>query len=84
MTSDYLITSDLIHKILDAPERHAYVRSDNLHAGRAIALISGLARIREDTQDHPTGAHFITVPSFLPARRAPASGTTGQARRVAA
>jgi hypothetical protein len=73
MTSDYRITSDLIHKILDAPERHAHVRSD-LHAGRAIALISDLARIHEGAQDRRTVTRH---------RTAPALGATGQTRRVA-
>jgi len=67
MTSNDRITSDFIHDILDALERHGYVRGDDLHAGRAIGLIGDLARIYEGTQDHPADAHLITVPSSLPA-----------------
>ena len=65
MTSDYRITSGFIHDIVDALERHGYVRSDDQHAARAIGLIGDVARIYEGTQDHPAGAHIIAVPSFL-------------------
>jgi len=68
MTSNDRITSDFIHDILDALERHGYVRSDDLHVGRAIGLIGDLARIYEGTQDHPADAHLITVPSSLSAQ----------------
>jgi hypothetical protein len=67
MTSDYRITSGLIHDILDALERHGYYRSDDQHADRAIGLIGDLAGIYEGTQDYPAGTHLITVSSSLPA-----------------
>jgi hypothetical protein len=56
MTSEHRITSDLIADVLDALERHGYVRSDDLHAERAIGLIDDLARIYQGTQDHPATA----------------------------
>ena len=67
MTSDHRVTPGLVHDIVDALERHGYYRSDDLHADRAIGLIGDLAGIYEGTQDHPAGAHVISVPSFLPA-----------------
>ena len=62
MTSEHRITSGLIVDVLDALERHGYVRSDDLHAGRAIGLIGDLAHIYEGTQDHPATAHPSAVP----------------------
>jgi hypothetical protein len=62
MTSDHRITSGLIADVLDALERHGYVRGDDLHAGRAIGLIGDLARIYEGTRDHPATAYPIAVP----------------------
>ena len=76
MTSDHRITSDLITDILDALERHGYVRGDDQHAGRAIGLIGDLARIYEGTQDYPAGAHLITG-AILACYR-PARNPTGQ------
>jgi len=67
MTSNNRISSDFIHDILDTLERHGYVRSDDLHAGRAVMLIGDLARIYEGTQDHAADAHLITVRSSVPA-----------------
>ncbi len=67
MTSDYRITSGLIHDILDTLERHGHVRGDDQHAGRAISLIGDLARIWECTQDYPAGADLVKIPSSLPA-----------------
>ena len=66
MTSEHRITSGFIADALGALDRHGYVRGDDLHAGRAIGLIGDLARIWEGTQDHPAGAHLITVPPSLP------------------
>ena len=62
MTSDHRITPGLIADVLDALERHGYVRSDDLHAGHAIGLIGDLASIYEGTQDHPATAYPIEVP----------------------
>ena len=69
MTSDHRITPGLIHDILDALERHGYVRSDDLHAGRATGLIGDLARICEGTQDYPAVAsphHGAVIPAAQP------------------
>ena len=41
--------------MLDALDRHGYVRGDDQHADRAIGLIGDLARIWDGTQDYPTG-----------------------------
>ncbi len=66
MTSEYRITFGLIEDILDALERHGYVRGDDQHAGRAIGLITDLARIWEGAQDYPAGAHLVKIPAARP------------------
>jgi hypothetical protein len=71
MTSDHQITPGLIADVLDALKRHGYARGDDRHADRATGLIGDLARVREGTQDHPAGAHPITVPSSQPAQPGP-------------
>jgi hypothetical protein len=71
MTSDHRIAPGLIHDILDALDRHGYARGDDRRAGRAAGLIGDLARIWAGTQDHPAGAHLITVPSSRPAQPGP-------------
>jgi hypothetical protein len=63
MTSDYRTTSDFIPDILDALERHGYVRSHDQHVGRAIGLIGGVARIYEGSLDAPRGAHVMALAS---------------------
>jgi hypothetical protein len=75
MTSDHRITSGFITDMLDVLDRHGYARGDDQHASRAIGLIGDLARIWEGTQDHPAGAHPITVSSSLPAHPGPGSQT---------
>ena len=62
MTSDHRIGLGLITDVLDVLERHGYARGDNEHAGRAIVLISDLARIYEGTQDHPSGPTVDQAP----------------------
>ena len=62
MTSDHRITSDLIADVLDALDRHGYVRGDDQHADRAVGLIGDLAHIWEGTQDHPATANLIAMP----------------------
>jgi hypothetical protein len=42
--------------------RHGFARDDDEHAGRAIFLISDLARIYEGTQDHPSGPAIKPAP----------------------
>ena len=74
---DHRMTYGLIHDILDALERHGYIRGDDQHAGRAIGLIGDLARIYDGTQDYPASAHPTTEPSSLPADPGP-SGQAGQ------
>ena len=44
-------------------DRHGFARGDDQHAGRAIGLISDLARIYEGTQDHPSGPSISQAPS---------------------
>jgi hypothetical protein len=73
MTSEHRITSGFIADMLDVLDQHGYTRGDDQHADRAIALIGDLARIWEGTQDHPVGAHPVTVPSSLPAHPGPSS-----------
>ena len=53
--TDQRMNPDLIHDILDVLDRHGYARADDEHTGRAILLISDLARIYEGAQDHPFG-----------------------------
>ena len=66
MTSNRRVSFGLIADILDALEQHGHLRGDDQHAGRAIGLIGDLARIWEGTQDYPTGAHLIKIPSSAP------------------
>ena len=66
MTGGHRITPGLIHDIVDALEHHGVVR-DDLHAGRAIGLIDGLACIYEGTQVHPATAYPRAVPPSPPA-----------------
>ena len=75
---DHRMTYGLIHDILDALERHGYIRGDDQHAGRAIGLIGDLARIYDGTQDYPASAHLTTEPSSLPAD----PGPSGQPARM--
>jgi hypothetical protein len=75
MTSNHPITPSFITDTLDVLDRHGYARGDDQHASRAIGLIGDLARIWEGTQDHPAGAHPITVSSSLPAHPGPGSQT---------
>jgi hypothetical protein len=76
MTSDYRTSSDFIHNIVDALERHGYARSDELHAGHAIGLTGDLAHIYEGTQDAPPGG-YVVVPSSPPTAPQP-PGPPGQ------
>jgi len=66
MTSNRRASFGLIADILDALEQHGHLRGDDQHAGRAIGLIGDLTRIWEGTQDYPTGAHLIKIPSSAP------------------
>jgi len=77
MTSGYRITSGFIQDVLDALERHGYIRSDDQHADRANGLIGDLARIYQGPKEYPVGAHLIQVPSSLPAYPGP-RGQVGQ------
>ena len=65
---DHRMGLDLFTDVLDVLDRHGFARGDDEHAGRAIFLISDLARIYEGTQDHPSG------PSHQPGA-VPADGT---------
>ena len=51
--------------------RHGFARGDDQHAGRAIFLISDLARIYEGTQDHPYGPSINQAPSPPPSPEPP-------------
>ena len=67
MTSEHRTASGFIADVLDALDRHGYVRGDDLHAGRAIGLIGDLAGNWEGTQDHPAIACPFPVPPSSPA-----------------
>ena len=60
---DHRIGLDLFTDVLDVLHRHGFARGDDQHAGRAIFLISDLARIYEGTQDHPVGPTINPAPS---------------------
>ena len=59
---DHRIGLDLFTDVLDVLHRHGFARGDHEHAGRAIFLISDLARIYEGTQDHPFGPAVNPAP----------------------
>ncbi len=59
---DHRIGLDLFTDVLDVLHRHGFARGDDQHAGRAIFLISDLARIYEGTQDHPSGPSSTPAP----------------------
>ena len=61
--TDHRIGLDLFTDVLDVLHRHGFARGDDQHAGRAIFLISDLARIYEGTQDHPSGPSIHQAPS---------------------
>ena len=71
---DHRIGLDLFTDVLDVLERHGFARGDDQHAGRAIFLISDLARIYEGTQDHPTGPSSSQDPSPPPEPPSPEPG----------
>ena len=52
---DHRIGLDLFTDVLDVLHRHGFARGDDVHAGRALFLISDLARIYEGSQEHPYG-----------------------------
>ena len=60
--TDHRIGLDLFTDVLDVLHRHGFTRGDDQHAGRAIFLISDLARIYEGTQDHPVGPTINPTP----------------------
>jgi hypothetical protein len=60
---DHRIGPGLFTDVLDVLQRHGFARGDDEHAGRAIFLISDLARIYEGSQDHPFGPAINQVPS---------------------
>ena len=64
--TDHRIGLDLFTDILDVLHRHGFARGDDQHAGRAIFLISDLARIYEGSQDHPFGPYINQAPSPAP------------------
>jgi len=61
MTDDRM-NPDLIIEMLDMLDRHGYARSDDEHTARAIVLISDLAHIYQDSQDHPFGPYISEIP----------------------
>jgi hypothetical protein len=77
MTDDRM-SLGLITDILDVLDRHGFARGDNEHAGRAILLISDLARIYEGSQDEPVGPYIgqAPYPPALPEPPGPTSHTT--------
>ncbi len=59
---DHRIGLDLFTDVLDVLHRHGFARGDDEHAGRAVFLISDLARSCEGTQDHPSGPAVNPAP----------------------
>ncbi|HEY1324521.1 MAG TPA: hypothetical protein VGF32_29955 [Streptosporangiaceae bacterium] len=76
MTSDHRIKFKVIADVLDALDRHGYVRGDDQHADHAMSLIGDLARIWDGTQDYPAGAHLTRTPSSQPVDPGPGGPTT--------
>ena len=68
---DHRIGLDLFTDVLDVLERHGFARGDDQHAGRALFLISDLARIYEGTQDHPYGPSISQALSPPPSPEPP-------------
>ena len=60
---DHRIGLGLFTDVLDVLHRHGFARGDDEHAGRAISLISDLARIYEGTQDRPFRPSIAPAPS---------------------
>jgi hypothetical protein len=60
---DHRIGPGLFTDVLDMLHRHGFARGDDEHAGRAIFLISDLARIYEGSQDHPFEPSINQAPS---------------------
>jgi hypothetical protein len=74
MTDDRM-SLGLITDILDVLDRHGFARGDNEHAGRAILLISDLARIYEGSQDEPVGPYLGETPSWSAPSEPPGPGS---------
>jgi hypothetical protein len=53
--TDHRIGLDLFADVLDVLHRHGFARGDDVHAGRALFLISDVARIYEGSQEYPYG-----------------------------
>jgi hypothetical protein len=68
---DHRIGLDLFTDVLGVLDQPGFTRGDNEHAGRAIFLISDLARIYEGTQDHPYGPSSSQPPPPPPALEPP-------------
>ena len=64
--TDHRIGLDLFIDVLDVLHRHGFARGDIEHQGRAISLISDLARIYEGTQDHPVEPSSSQAPAPPP------------------
>ena len=79
--TDHRIGLDLFTDVLDVLDRHGFARGDDEHAGRAIFLISDLARIYEGTQDHPFGPSINQAPSPPAAPEPPGPGQPGRGHR---
>jgi hypothetical protein len=62
MSSDRRHTWGLIIDVLDVLEQHGYRQADDQHTGRAVGLISDLARIYEGTKEAPAGAYLVPTP----------------------
>ena len=74
MTDDRM-SLGLITDVLGVLDRHGFARGDNEHAGRAILLISDLARIYEGSQDEPVGPYLGETPSWSAPSEPPGPGS---------
>jgi hypothetical protein len=63
---DHRRSPELITDVLDALDRHGYPRGGDEHVGRAVVLISDLARIYEGFQHRAYGPSITLVPSSAP------------------
>jgi hypothetical protein len=85
MNTDRRHSWGLIIDVLDILEQHGYHQADDQHTGRAIGLVSDLARIYEGKQETPTGASARPEPEPRPSSSdRPAHASTPSAEAIAA
>ena len=77
MAADDRMNLDFILQFLDVLERHGYHYHDDQHTGRAVGLLSDLARIYEGTQETPAATTTPRYRQPRPQTRRPDRAQTG-------